>query len=272
MTDQETAELVDKAKQLRRTILTTITRAGSGHVAPAFSCVELITALYFHVLRVDTSRPKWEDRDRFILSAGHKCMAQYVALAERGFFPASLLETYNKYGSMFGGHPDAKKVPGIDASTGSLGHGLGLAVGMGLAAKMDRKSHRVFVLLGDGELNEGTVWEAAMAAAHYKLDNVVAIVDRNGLQGGGSGNVVMSTEPLVDKWVSFGWRVRVVDGHDMKDIIGALDGVPFEAGRPSVVIALTVKGKGVSFMENQASWHLKVPTAAEYEVAMRELA
>lgn len=271
MTEQGISELVERARNMRKAILTTIHRAGSGHVAPALSCIDIVTALYFRILRVDPSRPKWADRDRFLLSAGHKCMAQYVALAERGFFPSSLLETYIQRDSIFGGHPDGRKIPGVEASTGSLGHGLAIAVGMALAAKLDGKSHRMFVILGDGEVNEGSVWEAAMAAAHYGLDNLVAIVDRNRLQGDGWGEEVMSMEPLAAKWVSFGWGVREIDGHDMVAIVNTLSSVPFQAGKPSVAIAHTVKGKGISFMQNQASWHMRAPNDEEYEAAMKEL-
>jgi len=272
MTKQTILELEQKAKKLRRMVVGTVTRAGSGHIAPALSCMDIMTALYFHTLRIDPSRPKWEDRDRFVLSAGHKCVAQYVALAERGFFPMSILDTYLQPGSILGGHPDAKKVPGIDTSTGSLGHGLPIALGMALSGKMDHKDYRVFVLAGDGEINEGSIWEAAMAAAHYKLDNLIAIIDANGLQAGGRVEDVMNPEPIREKWESFGWGAREIDGHDMSQIIEAFESVPFVKGKPSAIVARTVKGKGVSFMENQASWHMKVPNEEEYKIAMKELA
>lgn len=272
MVESGISELTQRAKRIRRTIVSTIARAGSGHVAPALSCADIVTALYFHVLRVDPSDPKWPERDRFILSAGHKCMAQYAALAERGFFPSSTLDTYLQCGSILGGHPDARKIPGVDTSTGALGHGLPIGVGMALAAKMKQEGYRVFVLLGDGELDEGSVWEAAMAAAHYRLDNLIAIIDHNGLQVDGRIEDVMNITPIAEKWSSFGWVTREIDGHDIAEIVQTLDNVPFAGGKPSAVVARTVKGKGVSFMENQVSWHMRAPNTDEYETAMRDLA
>jgi transketolase len=263
--------LQEKATTVRKHIVRMIADAGSGHIAPALSCADIVVALYFDLLRLDPRNPHWEDRDRFILSKGHGCAAHYAVLAEKGFFPLEVLETFCRLDSILGGHPDRRKVPGVEASTGSLGHGLSMGVGMAIAGKVDRRNYRVVVLLGDGETDEGTVWEAAMAASHFKLDNVIAIVDRNRLQVDGWTDEVMNPEPLADKWRSFGWRVQEISGHDMAQILDALHVATAATERPSVIIANTTKGKGVSFMEGSVDWHYGTVTADAATRALQEL-
>lgn len=262
--------LREKANTIRKHIVRMIARAGSGHTAPALSCADILSALYFSVLRLDPNDSQWEERDRFILSKGHGCAAQYAALAEKGFFPVEVLDTFCQLDSILGGHADLK-VPGVEASTGSLGHGLSIGVGMAIAGKVDRRGYRVFVLLSDGENDEGAVWEGAMAASHYRLDNLIAIIDRNRLQVDGWTKDVMNPEPLADKWRSFGWFVQEINGHDMNEILDALDVATATRERPAVIIANTVKGKGVSFMENSVDWHYKALTVEQATQALREL-
>ncbi|MGC8863930.1 MAG: transketolase, partial [Armatimonadota bacterium] len=242
-------DLQQTARQIRCDTLRMIHQAGSGHPGAALSCVEIVTALYFRIMRIDPDRPDWRDRDRFILSKGHACPAHYAALARRGFFPIEELYTLRRVDSRLQGHPDMNKTPGVDMTSGSLGNGLACGVGMALAAKMDRLPSRIYVLLGDGELQEGIVWEAAMAAAHYRLDNLTAIVDSNGLQLDGRVCEVMNIEPLADKWRSFRWRVINCDGHDFMQLIAAFEQARTTSGTPCVIVADTTKGKGVSFME-----------------------
>jgi transketolase len=261
--------LQEKAATVRKHIVRMIAGAGSGHIAPALSCADLLVALYFDVLRLDPKNPQWEDRDRFILSKGHACAAHYAVLAEKGFFPRE--ETFCRFDSILGGHPDRRKVPGVEASTGSLGHGLSMGVGMAIAGKVDRKAYRVVVLLGDGETEEGAVWEAAMAAAHYRLDNLLAIIDRNRLQVDGWTAAVMNPEPLADKWRSFGWRVQEINGHDMAEILDSLQVATAARESPAVIIAHTTKGKGVSFMEDSVDWHYGTVSAEASARALREL-
>ena len=244
-----------QANLIRQRIMTTLQAAGTGHVGGSLSAADILTALYFQVLRVDSKNPQWEDRDRFVLSKGHASAALCPVLAEAGFFPCDLLSTFNQLDSPFAVHPDMLKIPGVDMSTGSLGHGLAVGLGMALAARVRGKSYRTFILLGDGELCEGSVWEAAMAAAHYRVDSLTAIVDRNRLMVDGSTAEVMEIEPLGDKWRAFGWTVREIDGHDMAALVDTLSSVPFETGRPSVIIAYTIKGKGLPFAENRVEWH-----------------
>jgi transketolase len=263
--------LQEKANIVRKHIVRMIAAAGSGHIAPALSCADIIVALYFGVLRLDPRNPQWEDRDRFILSKGHGCAAHYAVLAEKGFFPLEVLDTFCQLDSILGGHPDRRKVPGVEASTGSLGHGLSMGVGMAIAGKVDRKGYRVVVLLGDGETEEGAVWEAAMAASHFRLDNVIAIIDRNRLQVDGWTAEVMNPEPLADKWRSFGWRVQEINGHDMNEIVDALHVATAARERPAVIIAHTTKGKGVSFMEGSVDWHYGAVSAEAAARALREL-
>lgn len=265
-----TRELQIKAVQLRKRLLQLIYNAGAGHTGGDLSCMEILVTLYNAILRIDPANPRDPTRDRYVQSKGHAVEALYVVLADRGFFPATELETLCRYKSRFIGHP-TRKVPGIEMNTGALGHGLSISVGMALAGKMDGATWRVFTLLGDGELAEGSNWEAAMAAAHYKLDNLVAIVDYNGLQITGPVREVMCSEPLADKFSAFGWCVKTVDGHDVAALIDALRNVPFKQGKPSVLLARTVKGKGVSFMENDPKWHHGVPSHDELDRALREL-
>ncbi|BAF60931.1 transketolase, N-terminal subunit [Pelotomaculum thermopropionicum SI] len=264
-------ELKKKAKEIRIHIIKMLCEAGSGHPGGSLSAADIVTALYFHELRLDPSRPDWPDRDRFVLSKGHAAPVLYAALAERGFFPVQELMTLRRFGSRLQGHPDMRKLPGVEMSTGSLGQGLSAANGMALAAKIDKKDYRVYVLLGDGEVQEGQVWEAAMSAAHYKLDNVTAFLDHNGFQIDGPVREVMSPEPLAEKWRAFGWHVISIDGHDFKQILAALDEARAVKGKPVMIVAETVKGKGVSFMEHQVGWHGVAPKPGEAERALAEL-
>jgi len=264
-------ELIGKAKVIREHIIKMTCAAGSGHPGGSLSAADIVTALYFHELRLDPSRPDWSDRDRFVLSKGHAAPVLYAALAERGFFPVEELMTLRKLGSRLQGHPDMRKVPGVEMSTGSLGQGLSAANGMAIAAKLNKQDYRVYALLGDGEIQEGQIWEAAMAASHYKLDNVTAFLDHNGFQIDGPVREVMSPEPVADKWRAFGWHVVEIDGHDIKQILDALEEAKTIKGKPTMIVAETVKGKGVSFMENQVGWHGVAPKPDEMEKALAEL-
>jgi len=248
-----------------------IGKAGSGHPGGSLSAVEIVTALYFRVMRLDPKNPHWPDRDRFILSKGHAAPLLYAALAEKGFFPKEWLLTLRQLGSPLQGHPHCRYLPGVEVSTGSLGQGLAVGNGMALAARLDKRDYRIYVLLGDGELQEGMVWEAAMAASHYGLDNLTAIVDRNFLQIDGSTEQVMSLEPVEDKFRAFGWEARTIDGHDFPQILEALDWARRVKGKPAAIVAHTIKGKGVSFMENNPDWHGKAPKPEEVERALAEL-
>ena len=264
-------DLPRKANTIRKSVVKMVARGGGGHIGSALSIVDIVTVLYFGVLKVDPSKPDWKERDRFVLSKGHGCVALYAALAHRGFFPVDLLDTFYQDGTTLLGHPELQKVPGLECSSGSLGHGLSIGVGFSLAAKADHLSYRTFVLLGDGECDEGSVWEAAMSAGHFRLDNLVAIVDYNKIQATGPTSEVMSLEPLAAKWRAFGWAVREVDGNDAGKVLSALSRVPFRAGKPSVLIAHTIKGKGVSFMENQVIWHYRTPDLGQEASALKEL-
>lgn len=263
--------LKEKACLIRQDIIRMIGAAGSGHPGGSLSGVEIVTALYFHLMRLDPQNPHWPDRDRFILSKGHAAPLLYAALAHRGYFPREELWTLRKLGSRLQGHPDRKALPGVEMSTGSLGQGLAVANGMALAGRLDRRSYRVYVLLGDGELEEGMVWEAAMATAHYRLDQVTAFIDHNRLQIDGPITEVMSPEPIADKFRAFGWEVLSIDGHDFLQIIQAVEQAKQVQGRPTAIVAETVKGKGVSFMEHQAGWHGVAPKPAQVEQALAEL-
>jgi len=240
---------------VRRTVAKVFGTSGGGHYGGCLSEADILTALYFRVLKVDPKQPRWPDRDRFVLSKGHGAGGLCSTLALAGFFPVEDLKVFNKLGSKYGTHPDMNKVAGVDMSTGSLGLGLSAAVGMAMAGRADRKPWRVFALVGDGECHEGIVWEAAMAAGHHKLENLTVIVDRNGLSMDGPTDEVMSLEPFKDKWQSFGWSVRVVNGHNMRELVDALEAVPFTPRKPSVIIARTVKAKGISFMEDRWNFH-----------------
>lgn len=272
MIDQKKAEkLRNLASSVRRKDLQVVHGAKMGHVGGEMSATDILVTLYFEVLRVDPGRPDDPERDRFILSKGHSAVALYTTLAHRGFISFEQLDTFAQPLSKLNGHPDRNKVPGVETNTGPLGHGLPVGVGAALAAKLQDQSWRVFVLTGDGELQEGSNWEAAMSAAHYKLDNLTVIVDRNRLQQGDWTEHTMHLEPLADKWRAFGWAVTEVDGHDIEQLVETFARVPFEAGKPNCIIAHTHKGQGVSFMRDKAAWHHKVPNAQELAVALKEL-
>ncbi|MBC6678411.1 transketolase [Zhenpiania hominis] len=259
------------AANIRTGIIKAVHNAGSGHPGGSLSAADLVTALYFKEMNIDPKNPKMEGRDKFILSKGHAAPAQYAALAERGYFPKEDILQLRKLGSPFQGHPNMKKVPGIEMSTGSLGQGFSVAGGMAMANKLDQNPGRIYVLLGDGELQEGLVWEAAMSAAHYNLDNLTAIVDWNGLQIDGKNEDVMTVTPVDEKFRAFGWNVISIDGHDFAQIFDAFDQARACKGKPTVILAKTHKGKGVSFMEDQAGWHGKAPDEEQTRQAVEEL-
>lgn len=263
--------LKGKATHLRKTILTMLTGAGSGHTGGSLSATDIVSALYFYEMRHDPGNPEWAERDRFILSKGHAAPLLYAALASSGYFDKKLLGTLRKIGSPLQGHPCSKKLPGVEISTGSLGQGLSIANGIALGIKLDKKSSRVYCLLGDGEIQEGQIWEAAMSAAHYKLDNLCAIIDNNGLQIDGHCCDVMQIEPIVQKWQAFGWHVIDIDGHDMHAIVHALQEARGIQQKPTMIVARTVKGKGVSFFEGKVQYHGLAPTDEELEMALKEL-
>ena len=272
LNENDELRLKRNALNIRKNILRLIKADQAGHVGGALSSVEIMTALYFQIMKIDPKNPKWEQRDRFVLSAGHKCLALYSTLAEKGFFDKSLLDTYGSLKSIFPGHPDMHKVPGVESNTGALGHGLSIGGGMAMGFKMSAMEARVYVILGDGELAEGSNWEAAAAASHHGLDNLLAIIDRNGLQIGGRTTDLMSYEPLAERWRSFGWSVREMDGHNLKSLVEAMSAIPFEKGKPSLIIADTIKSKGFSFAENKANYHYWKATAEEIEQAEKDLA
>lgn len=263
-------ELKAKAIQIRMELLKMIHRAKTGHTGGSLSNTDILTALYYRVMKIDPARPKWEERDRFVASKGHSVESLWCILGDLGFFPREELATFSQFGTRLIGHPN-NKVPGIEMNTGALGHGLPISVGMALAAKRDGKSYRVFCLMGDGEQAEGSNWEAAMAGAHYKLDNLVGIIDRNRLQISGTTEEVMGLEPLEEKWAAFGWNVVSVDGNDMAQLVEALEAAPAVPGKPTLLMANTVKGKGVSFAEHVPHWHHHVPNEKELELALGEL-
>ncbi|MFH1639959.1 MAG: transketolase [Chloroflexota bacterium] len=265
-------EMTSLAKKLRRHIVSMIHQAGSGHPGGSLSAVEILTALYSRVLRHNPADPGWPERDRFILSKGHAAPALYAVLAEDGYFPVAELATLRKLGSRLQGHVDSMLTPGVEMSAGALGQGLSFAVGAALAGRLNERAYRVYVLLGDGECDEGQIWEAAMAAVHYKLDNLVAIVDKNGLQIDGATRDIMNIDPINEKFASFGWHVIEIPGHDLPQILSAFDQAKQVKGQPTAIIAHTVKGKGVSFMENNVNFHGKAPSANELQIALKELA
>jgi transketolase len=265
-------DLKEVAKRLRRDIVTMIGKAGSGHPGGSLSAVEIVTALYWKILRHKPLDPQWQDRDRLILSKGHAAPVLYAALAECGYFPKSELATLRQLDSRLQGHADCTVTPGVEMSSGSLGQGLSFAVGVALAGRLNSQGFRVYALLSDGECDEGQTWEAAMSAAHFKLDNLTAIVDNNGIQLSGFNRDIMSLDPLNKKWEAFGWYVTDVDGHDFTQLLNALNKAKKVRGKPAVIIAHTIKGKGVSFMENNVDFHGKAPNAKELELALKELA
>ncbi|MCX5695734.1 MAG: transketolase [Candidatus Omnitrophica bacterium] len=270
-TPTQIKELEEKAKLIRRLIIQMIAKAGSGHPGGSLSATDLVTALFFAVLKHDPKNPKWPQRDRFHMSKGHCCPLWYAVLAESGYFPKDTLMTLRQLGSLLQGHPD-RRTPGVDVSSGSLGQGLSVALGMSLAAKIDKLDYRVYVLLGDGEIQEGNIWEAAMAASHYKRDNICAILDYNGFQIDGATKVVMNLEPVSSKWKAFGWHTIEIDGHNMRQILQAYAEAKTIKDKPTIIIARTIKGKGVSFMENTADFHGRAPTQDEAAQALKELA
>lgn len=263
--------LEDKAREMRRDIITMVGEAQSGHPGGSLSAADILSSLYFSVMRYDVKNPKWADRDRFILSKGHASPVLYAALAEAGFYPKEDITTFRKINSKLQGHPDMKKLPGVDFTTGSLGQGISAATGMALAAKLDKKDYRIFCLIGDGESEEGQIWEGAMSAAHYKLDNITVITDFNGLQIDGPNCEVMTVTPLVDKWQAFGWNVIECNGHNFEELLDALSPDKKVEGKPTMIIAHTIKGKCVSFMEGACDWHGKAPSADQVCQALSEL-
>ncbi len=271
MDKKELLKLEYTALNIRRNILRLIKAGEAGHLGGALSSVEILTALYFNLLHIDPKKPNWPQRDRFVLSAGHKCLVLYAALAERGFFDKSILDTYGALDSRVPGHPNMHKLPGVETNTGALGHGLSIAGGMALGLRLDKSTAKVYVVMGDGELAEGSNWEAASAAAMHKLDNLIVFVDRNNLQISGPTVEVMSYEPLVERWKSFGWGVRTIDGHNLETIIQTVKQAPFEKDKPSVIIADTIKSKGLSFAEGKVSYHYWKAKPDEFEKAERDL-
>jgi len=260
-----------RARAVRSAIVRMAHEGHTAHVASALSCADILVALYFHAMRIDPKEPGRADGDRCVLSKGHGCMALYATLAERGYFPADLLKEYARNGGRLPEHPSPRSVPGIEVATGSLGHGLSIGAGASLARQLDGRPGRTFVVLSDGECNEGSVWEAAMFAARWKLEGLVAIVDYNKLQAMGRSDEVTALAPLAEKWRAFGWEAREIDGHDLATLAGVLDAVPLAPGRPTAIVAHTIKGKGVSFMENDLEWHYRPPTAADLARALREI-
>jgi transketolase len=271
LTDQTVRELAETARHLRVEILKMLNSARSGHTGGSLSAIDVLTVLYFHKMRHDPSNPRWEDRDRFVLSKGHAAPALYACLAKAGYFSPDDLKGLRRLGSHLQGHPDMNKTPGVEVCTGSLGQGISQAVGLALAARLEKRSSRIFTLLGDGELQEGQVWEATMAAAHYGLDNLCAIVDANALQIDGEVAKVMNVAPIGPKFLAFGWHVLEVDGHDIQAISRALDDAEKTAGQPTAIIARTVKGKGVPFFEHKASYHGVPPSDEELGQALEHL-
>ncbi len=266
-----TKELKLVAAKARKLCVEAVYTAASGHPGGSLSATDIMTALYFSKMRIDPANPRWADRDRFVLSKGHCAPALYAVLALRGFFPIEDVKTFRSIDGHMSGHAEMRKINGIDMSTGSLGQGISAAVGMAMAGKLDKKDYRVYAIMGDGEIEEGQVWEAMMAANKYKLDNLCAFVDVNGLQIDGPTSVVMPSEPLDEKFASFGWNVIKIDGHNYDEILSALDAAEACKGKPTMILAKTTKGKGVSFMENSVSWHGKAPNADEYEIAVKDL-
>jgi len=263
--------LEEKARQTRRDIVEMVYRTGDGHPSPSMSAADIITALYFDVLNIDPARPGWEGRDRFVLSKGHACPALYSALARRGYFPPEELLTLRYMDSRLQGHPYAPKTIGLDATTGSLGNGVSVGLGMALAARIRKLDYRVYVITGDGELGEGLIWEAAMCAGHQRASNLTVFVDNNNYQSGGTVGEITGVYPIEDKWQSFGWHTQTIDGHDFAQILEAAEKARLVTDRPSAIIAKTVKGKGVSFMVGDNTWHKRVYTDDEYAKAMAEL-
>lgn len=271
ITENDINNLKKISNEIRKNIIEEVYNAQSGHPGGALSSVEILTALYFNQMNIDPERPKDENRDRFVLSKGHASAGLYATLAERGFFEKEELKDFRKLGSILQGHPDMKHIPGVDMTSGSLGQGLSAANGMAMASKLDQKGYRVYCLVGDGEIEEGQIWEAAMTSSHYKLDNLCVIVDNNNLQIDGKISDVMNPYPIDKKFESFGFKTLVIDGHNFDEILNAFEIAKQTKGMPTAIIAKTIKGKGVSYMENQAGWHGKAPNEEEYKMAIEEL-
>ncbi len=264
-------ELEEIARQIRIDLLEMIYTRKSGHPGGSLSAADIITALFFHQMRIDPERPNWENRDRFILSKGHACSTLYAVLAKKGFFPEQICDAWGQIGCCLQGHPDRIKTPGVDMTSGCLGHGINIAAGLCLAARLKGQDYRTYVLLGDGEIQAGILWEGAMLAGKYKLDTLIAVMDYNRVQLDGTVEDIMPIEPVRAKWEAFNWAVMEIDGHNMKQIVDALDKATEAKGKPTIIIASTVKGKGVSYMEGKSEWHGKVPGDEEFKQAMKEL-
>jgi len=267
---QKIKELRLQAEKIRRKVVEIVYASKGGHIGGSLSSVDIETALYFHVMNIDPKNPNMENRDRFILSKGHSVEALYSVLAAKGFIEDSLLDTYGQFNSKLAGHP-TKKTPGIELNSGALGHGLSVGIGMAMAAKMDQKTYKTYVLMGDGEQGEGSIYEAAMSGSHYKLDNLVAIIDRNKLQISGKTEDVMSLEPMRGRWEAFGWEVMDMEGNDMKDIVKTFENMDYGNGKPKLIIAHTTKGCGISYMEKIAKWHHGVPNNDQFNLAITEI-
>lgn len=265
------AGLKMNAVKSRLNVIRMLRSSGSGHLGGAFSCIDIVTALYFYKMNIDGQNPMMAERDRFLLSAGHKSMAQYAVLAEKEFFPKSYLDTYGHLDSKLPGHPDMHKLPGIEANTGALGHGLSIACGMALGLKVNNSEAKVYVVMGDGELCEGSNWEAAALAAHHRLDNVVVVVDYNGLQISGKIEDVMKMTPIDEHFAAFGWSAKNINGNNMEEIVSVLDQLPFEKGKPSLIVAHTTKAKGLKIGEGKAAYHYWTPSFEELKTAEKEL-
>ena len=271
MEEDKRKELEEMAKKIRVDIVEMLCESGSGHPGGSLSLADIFSYLYFSgIMNIDPKNPDKKDRDRIVLSKGHACPVWYAALAEKGYFDKSHLKTLRKYGSMLQGHPDMNKTPGVDMTTGSLGQGLSCAVGMALGAKLDKLRCRIFAIVGDGECDEGQIWEAAMSASHYKLDNLITILDRNSLQIDGYTKDIMNNEPMIDKWKSFGWEVIEINGHNLDEIESSIEKALNIKNKPVCIVANTIKGKGVSFMEGECGWHGKAPSEEEKEKAIRD--
>jgi len=271
-TEEDIRTLEERARQIRRDVVTMVHLAGDGHPGPALSVADIVAALYFKVLRVNPADPHWEGRDRFILSKGHACPTLYAALARRGFFSPEILPSLRSLGSILQGHPVMQKTPGVDSTSGSLGNGVSIGLGMTLAARVNRQDYFTYVIVGDGEIQEGIVWEAAMAAVRYKAGRLIVFVDNNGQQSGGPVREVSGLYPILPKWEAFGWHCQEIDGHDLRAILTAIERAQAETERPSCIVARTVKGKGIPFMEADNSWHKRVPTKDELDKALAVLA
>ncbi len=271
MTKDQIKNLKKKASEARKLMVETLICAGCGHPGGAFSSIDVMTALYFDVMKIDPNNPRWEERDRFILSKGHSSIGLYTVLHLRGFMSKEMLLTFRQDNSPLCGHPDMHKVAGVEMSTGSLGHGLSVGVGLAVSGKMDSKGYRVFVLMGDGETQEGSIWEAAMFASHHRLDNLIGVVDRNMLQIDGNTENILALEPYKAKWEAFGWNVAEIDGHDFEQITASLRQTPLTAGKPTLILANTVKGKGISFMEHNVAWHGGGLKGEQANIALKEV-